>query len=296
MKIFLLLIPITLYSLSWIFMKKYQRLAGGGTFSLAIYNFAGIILSFSVLLIMRGFTLHSNIYTMICAAVYGVGLMVYNGFKVKISELGPLSIMSMFTTLGAVVLTMLYGFIFLDEKVTFFKIIAAILVAASFVPLIVKNKKAGKKSSFVFLLLCTVVFIMNGALTIVSKVAQVHSEDPGDMVDWVALYLFYGLLTSAVITLPALSKSTSVERDHVFSVKTIIVTILAFVCSTSATVVNLYFASMFDASVQFPLVNTGIMVMTTVVASIMYSEKPDKSTILSLILAILAVVTVSLPF
>ena len=244
----------------------------------------------------RGFSLHSNVSTLIFAIAYGVGIILYNSLIVKMSGMGPLSVMSMFSTLGAIVVIVIVGFVFLHEKVTVLKVLAVLFAALSFLPLIIKNKGKEKKISLKFFGLCMVVFAMNGLFAILSKFAQMYSDKIEDTVDWVALYLFFGILTSAAIAIPSLAKSTQVEREHVFSVKSIIFALLAIGSNTVGAISNLYLASMFEASVQFPVYCTGFMVLTTVIAFIMYKEKPDRNMIISLALAILSVVAFSLPF
>ncbi|MBQ3847266.1 MAG: DMT family transporter [Clostridia bacterium] len=292
MQVLLLLIPVSLYGLAWVFMKKYQRTAGSGKFASAFYNMVGGGISFAVLFCISGFSLFWNWQTLICAIVFGCGLALYNGLKVKAASHGPLSLISMSTTLGAVILTMLYGFIFLHEPVTVLKIVAVVLVICSFIPII--KEQRGAKISAKFVLFCFLAFSGNGILTVVSKIAQQYTPDTGKTVDFIALYFFFCFISSAGFLMPSLARAGEIERRQVFSIPAILIAALAVGSNTLAALCSFYLSFRFDSSVQFPILNIGIMIFTTVSAFIIYREKPDRVTLVGLALATAAVVCISL--
>lgn len=291
MKTLLILIPVALYAGAWIFLKKYQRTAGSNAFASAFYNVVGGCFSFAVLFCIKGFSFFWNWQTLACAIFFGVGLAVYNGMKVIAASEGPLALGSMSTTLGAVIITMLYGFIFLNEPVTVMKMVAVVLVIASFIPVLAKHK--GEKLSAKFIFMCAFLFIGNGVLTSVSKVAQQYTPDSKNTIDFIALYFFFDFISSAVVMLPSLTKASDIERKHVFTVPAILIAAASVGMNTMASLSNFYLSYMFPASIQFPITNVGIMIVTTVAAFFIYSEKPTKNTVIGLSLATAAVICLS---
>lgn len=60
------------------------------------------------------------------------------------------------------------------------------------------------------------------------------------------------------------------------------------------SVLNYMLSFRIPASVQFPLTQSSMLVVVTVMSLILYQEKPDKATVLSLLISIASIVLISI--
>ena len=102
--------------------------------------------------------------------------VLYNVLGVAILSRGNLAIYSMFMMVGGMFLPMLHGVIFMDETLTPFQIVGAVLLIAFIALQSLQFEKKdeserqdgkGKKGLFLFTILCILAFLDNGSLGII---------------------------------------------------------------------------------------------------------------------------------
>ena len=289
--VLLLLGHIGMYCASSLFMKSYQVSAGPGHFQIAFMN---VVLSGSVFvgfIAFKGFSLHYTWLTLTLAIVFGVGLWIYNTLKVKASSCGPMAILTMCVVIGGVTIPTLYGLIVLGEPVIPHKIIGILLISLSFVPLLLKSRHQ-MVFSFKFWLLCILLLLLNGTLTTISKVAQLNSE-PVYSMDYVARYSFFFFLLAIGAMIKDLHRPDAYDLKITLTLPHFLMAAASGLFNAVGAVFNYLLSFHMPASIQFPLTQSALLVGITVMSLILYREKPNKETILSLLLTIASIVLIS---
>ena len=194
-----------------------------------------------------------------------------------------LSLYSLFSMLGGMLLPFLQGLIFYGEKMTVAKGVCFALITAALL-LAVKWKsigKSGKKSGVIYYI---GVFALNGMSGVLSKI---FTSAPAEMQTGATSYSLLSALISAfvsVILLLALGRRMGYTKTN---------PIACTVAAASGTVnrlANLFLvialASGVDNTVQYPMVTGGVMIISTLIA-FFGKNKPSRTEVASIAIAFL---------
>lgn len=146
---------------------------------------------------------------------------------------------------------------------------------------------------FKFWIFCFLLLILNGTLMTVSKIAQLHSK-PEYSIDYVTLYFFFSFLIACFLLAKNLRRPDQWELQKTINLRNILYAVAAGLLNGMGSVFNYMLSFRIPASVQFPLTQSSMLVVVTVMSLILYQEKPDKETILSLLISIASIVLISI--
>lgn len=289
----MLLVGLTIaaYCAATMMMKAYQVSVGPGHFQTAFMNisFSGAV--FLAFIAARGFHLRHTALTLVLAVVFGTGMWIYSTIKIRAAGCGPMAIISMSYVIGGVTIPTLYGLIVLREPVIIHKLIGILLIFLSFLPLILKSRHQMVFSAR-FWIFCVLLLLLNGTLMTVSKVAQLRS-DPSWSMDYVGLYYFFYFLVSVAAMGKELRHPDPHDLQSTVTLPHLLMAGAAGLCNAGGSVTNYMLSSYLPASVQFPLTQSSMLVVITVASLLLYREKPDRETILSLLITIVSIVLIS---
>ena len=279
---------IALYSVSTLLIKAYQLKSGAGAIPLAFMNLISGNAVFLFFFLFCGFHFRFTPLSLSLSVLYGMMLWAYIALKVSAAKDGPLAIVSLAYVAGGVLVPALFGFVFLDEPVTFIKTISFVLIISSFVPLIIRQKSS-MVFSFHFGFQCLMILLLNGVMICISKIVQLYSPEEY-AIDYVALTFFFYYLAAIGIfgtKLPQISPNTF---KSLFSGKSIIFASGIGLFNAAGSVFNYMLAGKMPASVQFPLVQSSLLVTVTVSSLFLFQEKPHYLTIISILTTILGII------
>lgn len=231
---------------------------------------------------------------------FGVGMAACNALisalsailGVWIVRLGRVSVYTMFMMLGGMLLPYLYGLIFLQEAFSLFRMIGlAVLIFVLVLSVWSKPAQEKKGTAALFYLLCVLVFFLNGGIGIVSKTHQISSSalPTYDFLIWNYLFqfvlalLFYGTyrLVCAIRgredarALGAETKEPGKEPGEKRSrlVAAFMIAALYALFSSGGFFLQLLAAIRLPASMQYPFVTGGSVILTTLAAALFFQEK-----------------------
>ncbi len=282
-----------MYCASTLTIKAYQVSAGVGKFQVYFLNIVMSAAVFVVFLIIKGFSLYFTVLTLILSISFGVGLAAYNGAKVKAAGCGPMAIISMSYVIGGVTFPSLYGIIILKEPIIIHKLIGIFLIFLSFLPLILKSKDK-MVFSFKFWIYCITLLVLNGVLMTVSKVAQLEYGDPQYSIDFIALYYFFFFVVSIIDITKNLHHIDPYDIQVTFTTRHLLLAGAAGLLNAGASVFNYLISFRLPASVQFPLIQSSMLVVVTITTLILYHEKLNKATVISLLITIASIILISI--
>ena len=210
--------------------------------------------------------------------------------------------MSLYTTFilaGGMVIPSLIGVAFLNETMSVWRILGLItVIVALIIPVF---EKTGERTKKIGLLLCVAVFVSNGFNNVASKLHQINTNalSTQDFLIWVNIWYFVLSLAFSIgyFLLNRNKKNefqcTDSEKSS-FDLKKMLIPILLILIIAVVNGVgqsfNLLAAKTVDASLLYPLITGGTMVLSAVCGRLFFKEKISKYNAISLIFAILGTI------
>ena len=241
-----------------------QKMQGKGviTFS-ALSSFAAAL--FFIFQLKLPFNMDAGVlpYAFLFGAGYGSAAL----FSVLAISCGSLSLTSLITSYSLIIPT-LYGLVFKGDKISIFLIIGLILLMISlFLINFVKDNTRNNKINIKWLIFVIIAFLGNG-LCSTAQNAQVEAFKGAYKNEFMTVALIFVVVALLIAGLIR-------ERENIVpSVKKGIVPI--FLCGAANGACNLMvmiLSSMLPASVMYPLVSAGSIILTYFISKLWYKEK-----------------------
>ncbi|MBP3570866.1 MAG: hypothetical protein J6M42_02815 [Clostridia bacterium] len=282
----LVIISTVLFSLQFLFTQRFQETSGTGMKPTLVFSLYKSLVIILMMLLISGFKIGFSWFSLLMATVYAVSSMAMSYYSLKAFAVANLSVYSVFSMLGGMILPFFLGVLFFDEgdKLVFKIICCALIVVA--VLLNIKSGKQDKKALFYYF----AVFVLNGMSGVISKL---HQSSPYSPVDSTSFMLWSSVVTvvlSAAWLLIAYRQIPLIKGKNIFFV-------------TGYGVFNglgnlflliaLSGESGLPASVQYPLVTGGVMVCSTIISTIR-KEKLTVREYVATFIALLASIFIAL--
>lgn len=253
----LIVIAAVLFSLQFFCQQRYEETNGTSmNAALAFSLYKGLVV-IVMMLCLNKFRLQFSVFSFALSGVYALCyiLMVY--YSLKAFYVANLSVYSVFTMLGGMMLPFLVGTLFYDEEISAFKILCCVLIVISV--LLNIRKGGGSKKAFLYYMM---VFFLNGMVGVISKVHQnseiMHTDSTS--------FMFYsGIFTVIICSIWMLAKG---EKIPLLKGKSLLYSAGDGVLNGVGDLLLLIAIAELPASVQYPLVTGGVMVFSTVISMI----------------------------
>lgn len=298
-----LLCAVVLMALQFSLNKFYQSKNGSGIMTSLLYTTLSGLATGVIFFIINGFTLNVTPFSFLCAVGISLLCLGYSLLGFKIFSLGNFSVFSMFLMLGGMLLPFLYGMFFLGDAEgasplsLVMRIIGTVLLIASMVfPLIDKTEGDGetrsKKTRLLFVLLCLLVFVMNGFVSIISKLHQIEAVYPiTDNNSFVFLTnTLNGMFSALILFVLVLKNKTLPKLNASFKPTTLILVVIGYALFNGVSYLLQLTAAASDmpASVQYPMMTGGSVVLTALAGYFFFRETQSKKALIGTILAFAA--------
>ena len=169
---FLVIIAVILFSLQFLFNQRFEHSRGEGLKSALEFSLYKSIVIVVIMLVISRFKFEITAFSLIMAVIYAFSGIAMTVFSMKAFSVANLSVYSVFSMLGGMLLPFVLGVGFYNEELTAFKVICCVLIVVS-VLLNIKKGKQDKKAIIYYM----AVFILNGLAGVISKIHQ-SSENP----------------------------------------------------------------------------------------------------------------------
>ena len=277
----LLVLAIVCFSLQFVFMRFYEKSVDQNMTNMLIMLVVVNIFGALLYLALGGFNINYSAFSIFWASVYAIIMIPYFLLGIKVLSLGSLAIYSIYMMLGGMFVPFLYGIIFLQEEVTIGKILGCmgfiICVILQYVCNTDKEKdkeKKSKKDTLIFLALCLLIFFINGFTGVIAKVHQIDYR----AIDEISFTVISCAIT-AIISFIMLVISILINRKKVLKiklslkVKPLLIMLLLGVAMHTGNFFHLKAAINVPASVQFPLVSSGVIVLSAICSFFVFKEE-----------------------
>lgn len=235
---------------------------------------AGVV----VLLAVNGFQVHFTFGAVLISFFASVNIIVLSYCGIMALGTINLSLYSLFMMLGGMMLPFWQGIFFYGEKLTVAKIICFVLICIAL--LVTLERGESKRKAIIYYI---AIFILNGMSGVFSKIfvsLPDNTATPGDYS--IALALWTGLLSSLLLAIFFRKKQDDgvpplTWKSALVSASSGGINKIANYCLTIALL-------HVDASVQYPMVTGGVMIVSTITA-FLTPNKPRAREIISVAIA-----------
>ena len=283
MEYILILLAVACFAAQFAFTKLYEG-AAGQTATASLVMLVGTSLVGSLIFFCAGgFSVSFSPISTLWAAIFSVIMIPYYMIGIKVLSLGSLAIYSMFMMLGGMLVPFFYGILFLSEPITVGKAAGTVLLTVFIVLQALWQKpsndnKKGGKTKYLFFILCLVIFFINGMTGVIAKA---HSISIGavDEASFTATYCAMTAILSLLILLISCLKSGREKAKIIkgaLKTKPLAVMALLGAAAYGGNFLQLLAADKVPASVQFPLVSGGVIVLSALVSALIFREKISK--------------------
>ena len=280
----LILVSIAMFGAGFGLQDLYRKRRGSGIRismeSACIGGAAGLI----VLLFINGFSFSVTGFTVLMAALSAINSLLFTFCAFKALDYINLSLFSVFTMLGGMVLPFLQGILFYGEAFTLPKIICVIFICAALLCTVEKGEK--KRGIFFYI----GIFVLNGMSGVISKLyieSELPKLDAAGYSVWCAVavvvlsgicwfVLSYKERKAQDSTAPKIEKPALWQSYGIGALQGSINRVANFLLVLALAHV--------DASVQYPMVTGGTMIVSTII-SFFGEKKPSLREIISVVLA-----------
>jgi len=296
-----LLAAVVLMALQFSVNKFYQSKNGSAIMTSLLYTSLSGLATGAIFFVINGFTLNVTPFSFVCAVGIALLCLGYSLLGFKIFSLGNFSVFTMFLMLGGMLLPFLYGLIFLGDTETMSalsltaRIVGVVLLIVSMVfPCLGQKDEEtrSKKARILFILLCLCVFFMNGFVSILSKLHQIETEYPVvDTNSFVFLTnTINGLFSALALFVLTLKNKQGPKLGEAFKPWMLAAAVVVYaLCNGISYLLQLLAAaSTMPASVQYPMMTGGSVVLTALAGYLFFREKPSKTALIGTVLAFAA--------
>lgn len=287
----LIMLSTVMFGANFICQDLYRRERGSSIIISLQYTFISCAASLVLFLAMNGFRFDCTPFIFILSLIGALNGFGFTYFSFKSLGVINLSLYSLFSMLGGMVLPFLQGILFFDEPVTVANLICFLLIVTALI-ITVDFGGEKKRGGTVFYI---GVFVLNGLSGVLAKILNVAPFEKGanPAVSYSVMSGFFSLLISGLLLLYFTNKGT--ESLAKMSLKSNLVCGASGVINRVANYVLVLALVHVPSSVQYPMVTGGVMIFSTLACFVM-KNKPSRREIISVAVAFVALVILVLPF
>ena len=278
----LIILSVFCYSAQFAFTKIFEcGTKQTATTSLIMLVITGLVGALLFLCVGR-FTVQCNVRSLLWAIAMA-GLMIpYYMIGIKVLSLGSLVTYSMFMMLGGMLVPFFYGLVFLREGITWGKAVGTLVLTACIVLQArsqTQEENTKRNNSTLFIFLCLVIFFINGMTGVVSKAHQIHPTAV-DEISFTVLYClltaFFALLLLVGLLITGQKQEQIAQAKSAFTVQKTFVMAGIGVAAHTGNFLALKATVHVPASVQFPIISGGTIVLSALVSAFVFKERISK--------------------
>lgn len=282
--IFILIADILLagnFAFQKLYSKKQSESVSSGILFNILTGFFGCIIFF----IYTKFKIEFSSFSLLCAFLQTLTVISYTFISFKILKHGNLALYTLFLMTGGMTLPYIFGLIFLNENFSAMQLSGLVFIISG----IIFSNAGVKKISEKQIILCVFVFILNGITSIISKIHQINiSYNPINSES----FTFWTSLFKMIICIPLyfiyISKNKKKdEKSFKISFSAIISSLFAAAAGCISYRFQLLGAVSIPATVLYPLITGGSIILTSLTGMICFREKITKNQIIAIGLCII---------
>lgn len=263
----LVFLATVLLAFEFAFSKKYQSMEGTGVAAGLRFNLLTGLFTAVIFFVISGFRPGFSVFSLVIVLLAALCGTVYNVISFRILKSGGMALYSLFLMLGGMVLPYLYGLLFLDEHISWLRVLGlACIVAAVFF----SGRTKVRVEGWVYVC-CVLVFVLNGCVSIFSKLHQIETVHATVSSAAFVMYGGVGRCLFCGISLAAVGKKAEPPRSKPW--KILAVAAAAAAISGVSYLLQLTGAKTLPATVLYPMVTGGSIIFSALSGKVFFKEK-----------------------
>lgn len=290
----LLILTIIIFSIQTIAFKEFNRSHMKNLASYFLFNAVYFSLIVLIYLAVNQKAEPVSPLTFALGFCFGVCFVITILLFMKAMETGPLAYSSLLFSL-ALLVPVIFGAIFWQESINILQWLGLLLL---FLTLVISSQPSSRiegrpaKVNIRWLVFIIAALLGNGSLMTMSKAQQMLL--PGREIEE---FLIIAFGTAAVLSLILFFYRRIYRKEKTGHLKNRPMIILVLVASTTTAFGNqigLYLSGRLPAVIQFPTVSGGIVLLSSILAVVLYKERFTRAQSLGLVTGLAAIILLSL--
>ncbi len=261
-------VAVILFGFQFLTNSEFQKLCGNTVRAALVLSLLTGSVGVVVLFAASGFRVEFTWFSLLIAIWMAVNTLAFTFCTLKALNKINLSLYSVFAMLGGMMLPFAAGLMFFDEEMTVGKGICVVLVAAALFLTVKRGEKRGGAGWYIG------IFILNGMSGVISKTFKAL---PYEKTSDAALSVLSALVTVVISGVWLIfSKKPRLGMNK----RVVACSLISGVCGRVGNYLLLIALAQLPASVQYPFVTGGVMIISTILC-FFTKQKPTKKEILS---------------
>ena len=277
----LILISVVIFSSCFAFNDVYRKVKGSSLKASLQFSLLSAIPGFLILLAINGFKIDFTPFTLIMAMIATLNSFAFTFCSFKALNSINLSLYSLFSMLGGMLLPFLQGIIFYGEALTVAKTVCIVLIILALLFTIEKDNSK-RKGGFIYYI---GIFICNGMSGVLSKIFTSAPFEKATAADYSILSTICTIVISALLLLIFFRK----QKLPRFTPLSLFACVGNGILNRLANFWLVIALAHVDASVQYPMVTGGVMIASTIIC-FFGENKPSAKETFSVVLAFIGMI------
>ena len=268
------LFSVVLLAIGFIVQKIYQKGSKSSNESGVMFSIISACCSVVVLILLNGFSFDFTWYSAINSVLRALCGLLYTILGFQIMREGKVAFYMLFLMSGGMLVPAVWGWLFLNEPVKLFHVIGVVVIVAA----IALSNSGTERPTTKTIIKCCAVFVLNGFVSVFSKLHQINTTyDAVGTTDYAMLGTVISLLMSmALLSAMVVKNKTYGELREHFRWRTLLLVPLYSAIGTISSLFQLDGAKNLPASVLYPMITGGTIVLTGLFALLFFGEKLSK--------------------
>ena len=275
----LILLSVVMFGGCFALNDVYRKLRGSNLKISMEASFIGSLAGLVFLLIINSFKFEFTFFTFVMALLASLNGLAFTFCTFRALDSVNLSLFSLFSMLGGMMLPFLQGILFYGEAVTVAKVAAVVLICIS---LSLSVDRKGKGGGLIY---CTGIFIFNGMSGVLTKL---FNTLPFERTSAAGYSIWGGIITvllSGSVWL-ILNHREKAQAGAKFSPKACAVGAATGAINKVANFILVLALVHVDASIQYPAVTGGVIIVSTLIC-LFGDKRPSRRELISVAIAFL---------
>ena len=268
----LIVLSTVLFGGQFIALNAYQDKNGKSSKSIFLFLMIFSLIATFVFLCASGFKIVYLNFTLLYAVIAAVLQIILQIAGIKALSKGRVEVYTLFNVAGGMGVTYIFGVTYFQEALKIPHLIGLVLIIVALIVPIIFSKLEKKKGTWIFYLLCVLVFLSNGFFGVTNKI-HINSSQGLSIQE----YLFYVYLSIFIVSTVAFAISLFKKDEQtklLFNWKALLFAALYGTLNGVGMFLQYFYADVVPASILFPLSNAGAMVFSFIIGLIAYRKKP----------------------
>ena len=272
------IVSVILLAIGFILQKLYQKHAGQETIVGVTFSIYSACFSLVLLLAMNRFTPEFSWYSLINAALRAACGLAYTVIGFRIMKYGNVALYMLFLMSGGMILPAVWGWLFLHEAVIPLRVLGVMIIFVS----ILITQLSKERPNLKLLFFCLAVFVLNGFVSVLSKLHQINTTYHTVSTESYALIGTILSLGMSLILYACLRKKkrgaqdATPHRKRKLPVIQILIVAGYSILGCVSSLIQLRGAKFLPASVLYPMITGGSIVFSGLFALLFFGERPSK--------------------